>query len=317
VSLPAAAAPPELGVSFEDAVVQVRVNRPSPERAAELGAVASGEMPATAPAAGPPPIVEPLAPVMPRRPLSYSALQDYRRCGYRFYMERVLGMAATANGAGPEGDAGARFGSAVHSLLEWSAGRRWIEPSREVLARMLEAEGLEAEGPLAQRARAMVRGWIDSPLRAALGGRGTRVRAEVPLLLELGGSIMRGKIDILGEPIDGPPTVIDFKTDGLNDDDPVEHAERYAVQRDLYAVATAAATGAETVRVAYVFLERPAEPVILELGPEEIKAARANLETTVAGLAAGSFEVTGEPDWPLCHDCPARARLCPTPAAPP
>jgi hypothetical protein len=57
--------------------------------------------------------------------------------------------------------------------------------------------------------------------------------------------------------------------------------------------------------------------VIRELGPGEIEAARANLESTLAGLSAGSFEVTAEPDWPLCHDCPARARLCPSPAAPP
>jgi ATP-dependent helicase/nuclease subunit A len=316
VTLPAPPARPELNANFADVEVRVRVNLPSPERAAELARRATAEPQPAPPVGGPPPIVAPLAPVAPRRPLSYSALQEYRRCGYRFYMERVLGLAATANGAGPAGDAGARFGSAVHSLLEWSAGRRWIEPPREVLARMLAAEGLEGEGPPAQRAREMVRGWIDSPLRAELDARGTRVRAEVPLLLELGGSVLRGKIDVLGEPSGGPPTVIDFKTDRL-DGDPADRADHYAVQRDLYAVATAAATGAETVRVAYVFLERPAEPVIRELGPGEIEAARANLESTLAGLSAGSFEVTAEPDWPLCHDCPARARLCPSPAAPP
>jgi PD-(D/E)XK nuclease superfamily len=185
------------------------------------------------------------------------------------------------------------------------------------VTRMLAAEGLEAAGELAERAREMVRGWLESPLRAELSERGTTLRAEVPLLVELGGSIMRGKIDLLGKPIEGPPAVVDFKTDHLNGDDPADRAERYAMQRDLYAVATAAASGVETVRVAYVFLERPAEPVIQELGPEEIEAARADLEATIGQLAAGSFEVTGTPTWDLCHDCPARARLCPSPAPPP
>jgi RecB family exonuclease len=255
-----------------------------------------------------------MAPVTPRRPLSYSALQDYRRCGYRFYMERVLGLAA-AGGVGESEGAGARFGSAVHSLLEWSAKRRWIEPPDDLVDRTLAAAGFDAGSPQAGRAGEMVRGWIGSPLREELGHRG--VRAEAPLLVELGGSVLRGSIDVLAEPIDGPPTVVDFKTDRLDGTDPADLAVRYEVQRDLYALATAKATGAETVRVVYVFLERPSEPVVQELGPAQIAAARRDLEATVAELAAGRFEVTDTPDWPLCRDCPARRRLCSNPAPPP
>jgi ATP-dependent helicase/nuclease subunit A len=317
VTLPAPPARPGLDVGFDDVEVPVRVNLPSPERAAELRRLAAAGPAAAEVAGGPTPIVAPLAPVTPQRPLSYSALEEYRRCGYRFYMERVLGLAA-GNGAaaGASAGAGARFGSAVHSLLEWSAKRRWIEPPDDVVARMLAAEGLEADGDR-QRAREMVLGWIESPLREKLSERGTDVSVEVPLLVELGGSILRGKIDLLGKPINGPPTVVDFKTDRLDGDDPGSRGLRYQVQRDLYAIATAEATRSETVRVAYVFLERPGEPVVQELGPPEMEAARAELEATVGQLAAGSFEVTAAPTWELCRDCPARRRLCSNPASPP
>ena len=48
-----------------------------------------------------------------------------------------------------------------------------------------------------------------------------------------------------------------------------------------------------------------------------IRAARDRLEEMVAEIAAGRFEVTAEPTWELCRDCPARKRLCPSPAEPP
>jgi hypothetical protein len=139
----------------------------------------------------------------------------------------------------------------------------------------------------------------------------------VPFLVELGGSVLRGQMDLLAEPLGEPPTVVDYKTDRLDGTDPGEHAAGYELQRDLYAVAAAQATGSEQVRVAYVFLERAGEPVIEELDAVAIAAARERLEATVAELTEGRFEVTSAPDWGLCHDCPARRRLCSAPAAPP
>jgi hypothetical protein len=50
--------------------------------------------------------------------------------------------------------------------------------------------------------------------------------------------------------------------------------------------------------------------VELELGPEELAAAREEIEDLIAGVRAGRFEVTPEPHRGLCWDCPARARLC-------
>jgi ATP-dependent helicase/nuclease subunit A len=318
VSLPAAPAAPGLDASFGDAEVAVRINPPSPERVAELVRVASAKAPPVELAGGPPPIVERRAPVTPRRPLSYTTLRRYRRCGYRFYAETVLGLAPTdMKGSATGREAGQEFGEAVHGLLEWSASRRWIRAPAEVTRRFLAAREADSDPDAPQRATKMVDGWIDSPLRAELSQRGTALSAEARFMVELGGSLVRGTLDLLAQPREGGPTVVDYKTDRLEGVDPHEHARRYEIQRDLYALAAGSATGAESVRVAYVYLERPEAPVIHEFDRAAIEAVRAGIEDTVAAIASGRFEVTETPDWGLCHDCPARARLCSAPAQPP
>ncbi|MFN8159942.1 MAG: UvrD-helicase domain-containing protein [Solirubrobacterales bacterium] len=320
VNLPAPEPREGLDASFADAAVEVRVNAPDErqvERLVAPAAVGSGE--AGRPA-GRPPILGRAAPPTPVGALSYSALAEHGRCGFRFYAERVLGMRSED---ALSGEAGARraerfgFGSAVHSLLEWSASRRWVLPPAELVGRSLEGEGLGASAELVEAATASVEGWISSGLRAELEAKGTRLRAEVPFLLELGGAMVRGSIDLLAEPSSGPPVVIDYKTDSLGEQSPAERAGRYEVQRMLYALAASRATGGGSVRVAYVFLEAPEDPVIEELGPAGLAAAGRSLAERVAGIAAGSFPVTGSPPWWLCRDCPARRRLCSAPASPP
>jgi hypothetical protein len=85
---------------------------------------------------------------------------------------------------------------------------------------------------------------------------------------------------------------------------------RYETQRDLYALAAASARGAGSARTAFVFLERPDEPVVREHDADTIAATRERLEELVGGIAGGEFEVTERPHRELCHDCPARASLC-------
>ncbi len=320
VTLPAPPPRTGLAASFAEAEVLVRVNAPSAERAAELVASSSAPDPAPPEGAGSPPLLTAKAPPTPLRPLSYSALREHDRCGFRFYAERVLGMQPPPDrGTGGAASRSERFGfgSTVHSLLEYSARRRWIDPPADLVRRTLEAEGLEATAELIGAATARVRGWTASALCAELGARGTRVRPELPLLLELGGAVVRGSIDLMAEPAKGPPTVIDYKTDHLGGATPTERARNYETQRMLYALAASEATGADTVRVAYVFLEQPSDPVVTELGPEDLGEARVALGQRVAEIAAGSFGVTEKPDWPLCHDCPARRRLCSGPAPEP
>jgi hypothetical protein len=143
-----------------------------------------------------------------------------------------------------------------------------------------------------------------------------RMRAEVPVLLGVGGTVLRGSIDLLVERDGVPPLVIDYKTDRLGGTDPAERAAHYGVQRSIYALAVAEALGCEEVEVAYVFLERPAEPAVSLLGQSEMTAARASLTETISRIESGDFPVAApeERDWALCRGCPALRGLCSGPS---
>ncbi|HET9678231.1 MAG TPA: PD-(D/E)XK nuclease family protein, partial [Solirubrobacterales bacterium] len=162
-----------------------------------------------------------------------------------------------------------------------------------------------------------VRAWLASPLHAQIASQATRTRAEAPLLLGVGGTVLRGSIDLLVEREGAPPLVLDYKTDRLAGTTPAERATHYGVQRSIYALAVAEALGSEEVEVAYVFLERPDEPAVTLLGPTEMAAARASLEETIARIGQGDFPVAPpeQRDWALCRGCPALRGLCSGPEA--
>ncbi len=317
-TVPVAVPSPRPGLEAELAPseIAVRVNLPSPERAAELRALHREGAATRELGEGPPPLVERQPPIVPSRPLSYTAISAYKECPYRFYMERVLGMARIDEGA-PSDDLAltkpeerTARGAAVHALLEWSQANAWAEPSLELAERHAVANGLDVDaGP---ELLEPVRQWICSPLREQIGTEATRARAEVPLLLGVGETVLRGSIDLLVEREGTPPLVVDYKTDRLGGTDPAERAAHYEVQRSIYALAVAEALGVEEVEVAYVFLERPAEPATSLLGPAEMAAARASLEATIAHIGSGEFPAAAanERDWALCRGCPALRGLC-------
>jgi hypothetical protein len=313
----------------------VRIQGPSPERAAELRRRWPAREPAREPAGATHTPLLP-APVRSSSPghLSYSALADYAGCGYRFYVERVLGLAspllsgADATHAAAEADEGAggdelidpelgsrerslAIGTCVHAALERSALSSWATPTDDELEALLAREGIAGDAEARARVRELVENWLGSTLRADVeaGGPG---RPEVPFVVELGGAIVRGKIDLLCETADGP-LVVDYKTDALRGADAGELAQRYATQRDLYAVAAGAASDAP-VRAAYCFLEAPELTVVEPYDRAGLEAARGRLERLIGRIGAGEFARTEQPHRSLCFGCPAAARLCGKPA---
>ena len=319
------------GESLPDAELAVAIDEPGPERAAELRLIK------LAPAlqspldltAGPPPLIGDRASTVPVGHLSYSAVSLYERCGYRFYIERVLGARESLASASSAELAGAEeaepeiadempdpgppralalgVGNAVHAALEWSARRGWQAPDNALIERLLAGQALAGDAAASERVNALVGGWLESPLCAELGPRA--LRPEVPFVLGIGATVVRGQIDLLAHGGD-TPCVVDYKTDALHGRPPDELAERYRAQREIYALA---AGGGEAVRVAHVFLDAPDEPVIEELGPAELVAARERLEELVSQMGAGAFEPAADPYPALCFGCPAAARLCPRP----
>ena len=330
---------PGLEAEFPPSEIAVRVNLPSPERAAELRTLRRRGAAERGIGEGPPPLVERRPPIVPSRPLSYTAISAYQECPYRFYMERVLGLARVESRSENEGEPSAREertarGAAVHALLEWSEANGWTEPSQDLALRHAAAAGMgtgspspdtqhraigemcperdSPSPPLAKELLEPVRQWIRSPLRERITAEATRVRAEVPLLLGVGGTVLRGSIDLLVEREGAPPLVIDYKTDRLGGVDPEDRASHYEVQRSIYALAVAEALGVPEVEVAYVFLERPDEPAVSVLGSAELEIARAKLEETIARITEREFPVAApeERDWSLCRGCPALRGLC-------
>ncbi len=334
--------------------IAVTINRPSPERAAEL----CRRLPALEPPAAETPEAEVLRPPLleiERVPalagrLSYSALAAYERCGYRFYVERVLGLTgdplgpaddeqgaegepageADVTGAedelvDPPGDhSGMRplerrlaIGNAVHAGLEWSARNGWREPDEERLLAALTAEGLGSDMEALARVEELVRGWLGSELRRELDG--ARVYPELPFALEIGGAIVRGKMDLLAELPGGELVVVDYKTDDLAGRSPAELAERYRIQRAVYALAaevTRADRDAEhpPLRSAYCFLEAADDVVAQTHDAADLTEGRRELEAIVGRIEGGEFVRTEKPEGAICYGCPAAARLCGAPA---
>src|SRR5262249_14509733 len=96
IPVPAPEPRPGLDETFGPSEIAVHLNLPSPEHAAQLRDLhldAAAERPL---GSGTPPLVERKPPIVPSRPLSYTAISAFEECGYRFYMERVLGLPAAA-----------------------------------------------------------------------------------------------------------------------------------------------------------------------------------------------------------------------------
>jgi ATP-dependent helicase/nuclease subunit A len=346
-TLPVAAAEPREGLdaSFPPSEIAVRVNLPSPGRAAELTAARRGEGATRSIGTGPPPLVGRRPPAVPSRPLSYSAISAYEDCPYRFYLERVLDLGASVRSSsriarqsanGPGGSAGGErtaHGAAVHSLLEWSQANGWSEPAADLVRRHAIGAGLDpgADGVL-DGLLEPIRGWLGSRFFAdRVAASGATTRAEVPFLLGVGegaadagaggeprasgrdrGSVLRGSIDLLVEQPDRPPLIVDYKTDRLDGSSPAEHAARYEVQRAIYALAVGESRRAPEVELAYVFLERPDEPVLQSFGSDALGAARDRLTAAIERIGSGEFPPAAAEDrgWSLCQGCPALGRMC-------
>jgi ATP-dependent helicase/nuclease subunit A len=311
LDLPAPEPRPGLNAQFGAGRLAVRFNRPDPVFFGALRSPAESREEAVQPSLHAPPLDRETVGAEPAAGhLSYTALATYGRCGYRFFAERILGLPGQEREPAGDGTAPARrygFGNAVHAMLEWSARHGWREPREELYRDLLRRQRLEATREELDRARGMVGGWLASGLCEELRAGGARVRPEMPFILPLAGSVVRGTIDLYADDGDGP-LVVDYKTDALNQAHAGELVDRYGVQRSIYALA--AAGNAPRVRTAYVFLESAGEPVELELDAKALAAARRELEDLISAIQSRRFEVTPEPHAALCWDCPARERLC-------
>jgi ATP-dependent helicase/nuclease subunit A len=258
----------------------------------------------------------PLPDALPVSRLSYSGLESYARCGYRFYLEKALrlpGEDETPAPGPPEDRLGPLVrGSIAHALLERIDPRYPGAPAREEVVRAIEEAGEPVRDAEVDELQAMVAGYAASTLAARVA-RAESVRAELPFAytLAVGGRdlLMNGVVDVhVTEP--GGVLVVDYKTNALGGRSPDEITrEMYSTQRLVYALAALRA-GAERVEVAYVFLERPDDPVAAVYEREDEPELARRLAELAEGVAAGRFEPSPTPHRRLCAGCPGRQSLC-------
>ena len=292
------------------------------------------------PAAGPaeslparpefPPVAEGLP--LPVARLSYSALESYKRCGYRFYLERVVKLRRAAEAladaaadvaaepaedddqlalspapVAPEELSPLVRGTIVHELLERIDFRRPRTPSRAEIRRQAGAVVL-TDADVAD-----ITDLIDRFLASDLCGRirsARRVRQELAFVYPLGRVLINGVVDVHASLENGSLLIVDYKTDALDSRDPEAVCdEKYAGQRLVYALAGLRA-GVASVEVAYCFLERPDLVVSRVFAADAASALEAELRELAGGVIDGRFEPTPEPHRELCQFCPGQPALC-------
>ncbi len=257
-----------------------------------------------------PPAAPPVAPVTA---LSYSSLGEYERCGYRFYVERVLELPPVAEhrtGPGAGGDlAGTERGILVHALLERLDFRRPLRPSPEAVAAAARRAGITGSGRFGDVAE-LIEAFAGSELRARLARAG-EIRREARFSFPIdGGMTITGVLDVLAREPGERMLIVDYKSDRLERADPAAIVAReYATQRLIYAVAALRA-GAAAVEVVYEFLERPHEPVAEGFAAGDLPRLERELGELAGGVLRREFVVSGEPHRALCNGCPAEGGMC-------
>jgi ATP-dependent helicase/nuclease subunit A len=286
-------------------------------RSASSDAPVTARPPANGPVAG---AVAPAvsAPAVERErlgALSYSSLSELERCGYRYYLERVLGLpedraAARTTAQAPGLEARAR-GTLVHRLMElldFSAPRAPAARDVEDAARELGLRvGAQERDELVALISAACRA---APAARVVGALG--VRREHPFAFSLGEHepLITGVVDLVATEADGTRLVLDYKSDRVGPDADLEAlVEReYAIQRLLYALAVLR-EGATAVEIVHWFLERE-EWVTARYAAAERLTLEARLAERVARARELRFAVSEQPHRGLCLTCPGRTGLC-------
>ena len=269
-------------------------------------------------ASGPPAALPSMPP--PVAALSYTSLQQHTQCGYRFYLERVLGLPPTdeplrgvaGRGVAAELDPRVR-GRIVHSLLERLDLRKPDPPDAVGVVAEAARAGARLDDTVAEEIAGLVAGFLTSDLRARMAGlRDLRREQPFSLRLEAGeGSIpLVGVLDVVGREGDRV-VVVDYKSDrvGPTTDLDALVSHEYGIQRAAYALAPLR-DGAAEVEVVHVFLERPGQPAIATFRPQDVAALTAELAARADAILARDFPVAPEPGPRICDGCPGRGSLC-------
>ncbi|HEY1450637.1 MAG TPA: UvrD-helicase domain-containing protein [Solirubrobacteraceae bacterium] len=247
--------------------------------------------------------------------LSYSSLTELERCGYRYYLERVLGIgedrAAARSEAGEHGLEARARGTLVHRLMELLDFTRPDPPSAPDVAERARELGLVISTQEREEVARLIASTCGSELAARIAAA-SAIRREHPFAFALTPAepLINGVIDLLAVEADGSSLVLDYKSDRVGADvDLAALVERdYAVQRLLYALAVLR-DGAPAVEIIHWFLE-PRRWVATRYLAADRLVLEEQLVQRLAKARAHPFVVSEHPHRGLCLTCPGRTGLC-------
>jgi ATP-dependent exoDNAse (exonuclease V) beta subunit len=272
------------------------------------------------PATAPPPARSASSPIPPVAALSYTSLQQHARCGYRFYLERVLGLPPTdepfGEGRRPTAELDPRVrGRIVHAVLEQLDLAAPTPPDLAAVMAEAARAGARPSDRAADEVAQLLAGFVASDLRGRLA-RLADLRREQRFALQLETSAGEGVIPLVGvfDAIGregGRTLVVDYKSDRLEPDaDPAALAATdYALQRSAYALA-ALRDGAAEVEVVHCFLERPDAPASATYRAEDQPTLAGELAERADAVLRRAFPVAPDPGPRICDGCPGRGSLC-------
>jgi ATP-dependent exoDNAse (exonuclease V) beta subunit len=253
--------------------------------------------------------------------LSYTSLSQHSQCGYRFYLERVLGLPPTdearygsAQRASAEIDPRVR-GRIVHSLLEALDFGRPSPPDATAVQAEAARAGARLTDATAQEIAELIADLLATDLPARLAAL-KDLRRERPFALALDTGMgepipLVGVFDLIGSERGGRTLVVDWKSDRLDPNaDPRAVADAdYGLQRAAYALA-ALRDGAAEVEVLHVFLERTQEPASATYRRQDLPQLTAELQRCSEAILRRDFPVAPDPRPRICDGCPGRGSLC-------
>jgi len=244
------------------------------------------------------PVAETLAQVrpvaLPSRPplrITATAMATYRRCPALYRWTEVLGIEDPEPSTVPEQTLSPRaWGVASHRAMELARS-----PDAAAIAAAVDGairETAVRPGPQADELRRRLAESVRAFWRGALGQRVAAARQawrEVPFVLSLAGTEIRGTIDLILESAAGQWEVVDYKSSSPAPKAAEAAAAEYGLQLGLYAVALGRRGGRPIDRWSVHFLgsdvtvERP-------VGPSDAAQIEAAAREVLAGIAAARFD---------------------------
>ena len=245
----------------------------------------------------------PMAPAhRPPPRVTATALARYERCPAAYRWTEVLGVEESEPAAPlPERLSARAWGLVIHRAMELARSPEEAVVRRAVAGAIRETPAPAGGGTeeLRRRLAASVTAFWTGPLgrRVAEARRSYR---EMPFVMAVGGSEIRGIIDLVFEGADGSLEVVDYKTSAPK----TAGAEAHEFQLGLYALAASRWAGRPIERWSVHFLgtgltaERP-------VAPADLEGIEARTRSALAGIAAGHFEPSGR-RREGCGHCPVK-----------